>query len=103
MRPGDDRKRETMKRLIPALAAASALAASLPAAAQPSMPLEGDAAFRATTLTLSSHGEARTNPDQASISLGVTTEAPTAADAMAQNRTRMNAVVQAVRSQGIEE
>jgi len=92
-----------MKRLIPALAAASALAASLPAAAQPNMPLEGDAAFRATTLTLSSHGEARTNPDQASISLGVTTEAATAAEAMAQNRTRMNAVVAAIRAQGVAE
>ena len=92
-----------MTRLAPALAAAAALAAALPAAAQPTMPIEGDAAFRATTLTLSSFGEARTTPDQASISLGVTTEASTAAEAMAQNRSRMNAVVAAVRAQGVEE
>ena len=90
-----------MTRLVTALAAAAALAAALPAAAQPNMPIEGDAAFRATTLTLSSFGESRATPDQATISLGLTTEAATAAEAMAQNRTRMTAIVAAVRAQGI--
>ena len=93
-----------MKRLACALALSSSVAfAGAPAAAQPTMPLEGDAAFRATTLTLSSSGEARTAPDQATISAGVTTEAPTAGEALAQNRSRMNAVVAAMRAQGIAE
>jgi len=86
-----------------AIAAAALALSAGAAAAQPALPIEGDAAFRSTTLTLSSFGEARTAPDQATISLGVTTEAATAADAMAQNRTRMNAVVAAVRSQGVQE
>ena len=90
-----------MKRLAAALVLFAGTAAALPAAAQ--VVLDGEAAFRSTTLTLSSHGEARTAPDQASISLGVTTEATTAADALAQNRARMNAVVQAVRAQGVLE
>lgn len=89
----------TLKPLL--LAGALALGA-LPAAAQPA-PMEGDAAFRATTLTLSSYGETRTAPDQATISMGVTVQAPTAAAALAQNRTRMNAVISAIRAQGIAE
>ena len=92
-----------MNRLAAALFAASALAATGAAGSAAAQAPDGDAAFRATTLTLSSSGEARTAPDQATISLGVATEAPTAADAMAQNRTRMNAVVAAIRAQGIPE
>ena len=94
-----------MKRLAP-LFAAAALAAPLalaPAAASAQVVLDGEAAFRATTITLASFGEARTAPDQATISMGVMTEAPTAAEAMAQNRTRMNAVVAAIRAQGVAE
>jgi hypothetical protein len=90
-----------MKSIALALALLAGTAAALPASAQ--VVLDGEAAFRATTLTLSSHGEAGTAPDQATISLGVTTEALTAADALAQNRSRMNAVVQAVRAQGVLE
>lgn len=90
-----------MRRFVLALASTAALASA--AAAQPAMPVDGDAAFRATTLSLASHGEARTVPDQATISLGVMTEAPTAAEAMAQNRTKMNAVIAAIRGQDIAE
>jgi uncharacterized protein YggE len=81
---------------------AAALLMAAPAAfAQPAA--GSDAAFRATTLTLSSFGEARTAPDQAVINMGVTTQAPTAADALAQNRTRMTAVIAAIRAQGVPE
>jgi hypothetical protein len=90
-----------MKALALACLLAGALAA--PALAQPTMPLEGDAAFRATTLTLSSFGEARTAPDQAVVNMGVTTEAPTAGAALAQNRTRMTAVIAAIRATGVAE
>ena len=88
-------------RLAAALLATTLLATTATTAA--AQPVASDAAFRATTLAIASHGEARTAPDQATISLGVTTEATTAADAMAQNRTRMNAIVAAVRAQGVEE
>jgi uncharacterized protein YggE len=37
-----------------------------------------DTVFRATTISLSAYGEIRQRPDQATISMGVTTEAPTA-------------------------
>jgi uncharacterized protein YggE len=90
-----------MKHLATVLFATAALAIAAPASAQ--VVLDGEAAFRATTLSLSSFGEARTAPDQASISLGVTTQAVTAAEAMAQNRTRMTAVVDAIRAQGVAE
>lgn len=83
------------------LAGLLALTAS-PAAAQRAV-LDGDAAFRATTLTLSSYGETRAAPDQATISMGVTTQAPTAAAALAANRSRMTAVISAIRAQGIAE
>jgi uncharacterized protein YggE len=87
----------------PALLLAGLIALSgATAAAQPA-PMEGDAAFRATTLTLSSYGETRAAPDQASISMGVTTQGATAAAALAANRTRMSAVVSAIRAQGVAE
>lgn len=71
--------------------------------AQPAGAAAGDAAFRATTLTLSSFGEALTAPDQAVINMGVTIQAPTAGEALAQNRTKMTAVIAAIRAQGVAE
>jgi uncharacterized protein YggE len=89
-----------MKRLVLALAAGASLAAvALPAAAQDAS--EAAAVFRATTLNLSAYGETRIAPDMATISFGVMTQAPTAAEAMQANRTRMNAVAQSLRGQGI--
>lgn len=55
------------------------------------------------TLNLSAYGEVRAAPDMANINFGVMTEAVTAAEAMAQNRTRMNEVMRALRAAGIEE
>jgi len=78
-------------------AVALALTAQV-AAAQTS----SDARFAATTLDLTGHGEARLPPDLATIDLGVTTTAPTAAEAMARNAQAMTKVVAAVRAKGIE-
>jgi uncharacterized protein YggE len=78
-------------------AAAAALVAQA-AAAQTS----SDARFAATTLDLTGHGEARQPPDLATIDLGVTTDAPTAQAAMAQNAAAMTGVIAAVRAKGIE-
>ncbi len=61
-----------------------------------------DSLFRATTLNLSAYGEVKAEPDMASISLGVQTEASTAAKAMADNARRMSQVVAALKSAGID-
>jgi uncharacterized protein YggE len=79
---------------IGALAAAFAAQAAL---ADPT----SDARFAATTLDLTGHGEAHAPPDMASIDLGVTTNAPTAAEAMAQNAAAMTKVIAAVRAKGV--
>jgi uncharacterized protein YggE len=88
-----------MKRFVLLLAASAAIAGvpAAPALAQ----AEADAAFRATTLSLAAFGETRIAPDMATISLGVSTVAPTAAEAMQANRDRMNRTVQALKAQGI--
>ena len=87
-----------MKRL--SLVAVLAALAAGPAGAALAQPAD-DAAFRATTLNLSASGETRLAPDQATITLGVQTQGATAADAMRQNRERMNATVDAIRKQGV--
>ena len=73
-----------MKTLVRAGALSLLLATTVaaPAALAQAAPPAADSMFRATTLNLSAYGEVRQRPDQATISLGVTTEAPTAAEAM---------------------
>ena len=86
---------------------AGALAAVLLTGAAPlaQAQTDGDAAagsmFRATTLNVSAHGDIKTAPDMATISLGVETQAPTAAQAMAANADRMSQVVAALKRGGI--
>jgi len=53
------------------------------------------------TITVSGHGEIAGAPDSATLSAGVTTEARTAADALAQNASRMNAVFAALKKLGV--
>ena len=98
-------ERTTMKTLISRTARASGLmsaavagamlsAAALPAHAE-------DAAFRATTFNLSASGETKVTPDLATITLGVQTDAPTAAGALSGNAAQMNKVVAALKKAGI--
>ncbi len=70
----------------------SIAAAASPAAADPASP---------TRLTIVAEGKVDRAPDLAEVSGGVVTTAPTAAAAMAENATRMNAVVAAVKKAGI--
>ena len=72
---------------------------SPPAAAQPA----ADTAYRATTLSLSAYGETRIAPDMATITLGVTSDGPTAAAALQANSAKMTQVVAALRRAGIPE
>jgi hypothetical protein len=55
------------------------------------------------TLNLSAYGEVKAAPDMATITTGVQTDAATAAEAMALNRSRMNAVVASLRRAGVAE
>ncbi len=83
-----------------ALAAPAALAQTAPA---PSGPLQVHAMAQTPALNLTASGEVRVQPDLATITFGVVTEAATAREAMAQNATRMTEVVVALRRAGIAE
>lgn len=81
------------------LATASAVPAAIaqaPSAGAERMPTP-------TTLSLSAYGDVRMAPDMASISLGVNTEAATAAGALQANATQMTKVFAALKKAGIAE
>jgi uncharacterized protein YggE len=59
------------------------------------------AVFNATTLSLSADGEVSRRPDMATITLGVQTDAPTAAEALRLNAVRMNQVIAAIKRGGV--
>lgn len=86
---------------VSALIVAGTTGIATAASAQSATPAAADTVFRATTLNLSAYGEVRARPDQATISLGVTTEAPTAAEAMRLNAVKMNQVIAALKKGGI--
>jgi len=88
---------------VSALALVLSAGAAVPAALAQAAPPAADSMFRATTLNLSAYGETKIAPDMATITLGVTTEAPTAAEAMQANAQRMSGVVAALRRGGIAE
>jgi uncharacterized protein YggE len=89
-----------MRAAVLGLALTAAAGAASPSLAQAPAPA-ADTMFRATTFNLSAYGETRVAPDMATISLGVLTEAKTAAEALAANATRMNAVIASLRKGGI--
>ncbi|HEX7759089.1 MAG TPA: SIMPL domain-containing protein [Caulobacteraceae bacterium] len=79
----------------------SAAGASPALSAVPGADPAAASAFAATTLNLSAYGEARADPDMATISLGVETAGPTAAAAMQANAAQMSKVVAALKKAGI--
>jgi uncharacterized protein YggE len=85
-----------------AVFAVMAVAAPQTAAAQqtngPMIP-----ATQGTLLSVSAEGKSTGTPDMATLSLGVTTEAPTAQAAMQANATRMNALIASLRRSGVAE
>ncbi len=83
--------------LAGATGAANAVQAQTPAPAVSG----ADSLFRATTLNLSAFGEVRRAPDMATITLGVQTEATTAAEAMAANAARMARVIATLKRGGV--
>ena len=85
------------------LSAALALAMlALPAVAHPRAAGCGmGAGAQAPTINVQGEGRASVAPDLATVSLGVTTQAPTAAQAMSDNATRQTAIIEALRAQGL--
>lgn len=91
-----------MKTLIRAAALSALMAATAaPAALAQAAPPSAETMFRATTLNLAAYGESRVQPDMATISLGVTTQAGSAQAAMQANAAQMTKVVDALRRAGI--
>lgn len=84
-----------------ALAASTALALGAPALAAPG---KGHHMCHPglSRLTVTGEGEARIAPDMATIQLGVTTQAASAAEAMRQNAQGQTAVIDALTGAGIE-
>lgn len=87
--------------VLGALLTTSALTAQAQVQAPPAP--AADSMFRATTLNLSSYGEVRTAPDMANITIGVMTEARTAAEAIRLNAAKMTEVMASLRRAGINE
>lgn len=83
------------------LSLALAGAAAPAALAQTTAPPAADSLFHATTLSLSAEGEVKVVPDMATISLGVQTDAPTAAQALAANADQMARVVASLKKAGL--
>ena len=54
------------------------------------------------TLSLAATGAVKTTPDRVDITTGVTSEAPTAREALDKNTEAMTAIVQALKAEGIE-
>ncbi|MBZ6377060.1 hypothetical protein B5C34_06840 [Pacificimonas flava] len=82
----------------------AATAATLALAAQPAAAQDIDIPITqgATLLTINAQGEVRAVPDIATVSAGVITRSATAEAALADNRARMNRVIEALRDAGIE-
>ncbi len=86
-------------RLITTLCFSTALAASMALAiARPAL-----ADTAAAQITVTGEGFVETKPDMATISIGVTTGAPTATEALAANSAQLKLVLDNLRAAGIEE
>lgn len=77
--------------------------ATTAASAQDAMPAHPHMMAHGTILSLSAAGEVKVAPDMATITTGVATEAPTAAEAMRLNREKMSAVVAALKRAGVDQ
>lgn len=86
-----------------ALAASTALVLAAPAMAQPEGGRSPFCHPAMSRLTVNGTGETRVAPDMASIQMGVTTQAASAAEAMRLNSTQQAAVIEALTGAGIEQ
>ena len=91
--------RNVRRMILPHAAAAILGAFAILSAAGNAGAAEASAISR--TISVSGEGEARGKPDQARLSAGVVTQAPTAAAALTANTTAMNRVFAALKTLGI--
>lgn len=84
---------------IPTLAFLLVAASALPAMTQHALAHDSE---HKPTLTLSATGDVKTTPDTVSIATGVTSEAPSAREALDRNTEAMTAIVQTLKAEGIE-
>lgn len=90
-----------MRRLLTfTLVAAAVVAAAAFAGVGRPEAARGDVAASPDTVTTTGHGVVTVAPDEASVTAGVHTQAATAAGALSQNATLMNAVVAALKTAG---
>ncbi|ANP48095.1 SIMPL domain-containing protein [Candidatus Viadribacter manganicus] len=89
--------------VMKAAAAFAVLAAAAVAPAAHAQTQTEHAHVEGTLLSVSADGTSEARPDLATINLGVTTEAQTAAAALADNARRMTALVAALRRAGVAE
>jgi len=85
--------------LLLVMASASVSAQPAPDGASPAM--GPGMMLHVSTLSLSAYGEVKAAPDMAGISLGVQTQAPTAAAAMSQNAAQMSRIVESLKRSGV--
>jgi uncharacterized protein YggE len=89
------------RRMVSRIAAALLLAGTLGAFGAANQAAAADNAAALRTISVSGEGEASGKPDQARLSAGVVTQAPTAAAALTANTTAMNRVFAALKTLGI--
>src|SRR6185437_9110610 len=91
-----------MKRFPLAVIAAAVALVAIAALAGVGRPeaARGDTGALADSVTTAGHGVVTLVPDEATVTAGVHTQAATAADALAQNSTRMNDVIAALKAHG---
>jgi uncharacterized protein len=88
----------TRPRLVPALLALAVLPSALSAQQPVPQPIMGGPV---PAITASAVGEAQVTPDRARISIGVQTQAPTAADASTRNARLQRAIIDTLRALGV--
>ena len=82
--------------------ALAALAAAVAQLAIAATPLQAEEKSMDRTVTVSASGEVMAEPDQAHISTGVLSEAPTAREAMTKNTEAMKKVVAELKAKGVD-
>ncbi|MFV0293845.1 MAG: SIMPL domain-containing protein [Paracoccus sp. (in: a-proteobacteria)] len=87
---------------LPAILAASVCTAFLMAPALAN-PMDQGSHASSGSLSITGHGESRVSPDQMLITLGVSTQADTAAEAMSSNATSQQAVLDVLKNAGLSE
>lgn len=91
---------QMFRHVFAAAAAASVLGAPVVAQAQMA-PATQPQLLDGALLTINAQGETKIAPDLATISIGVVTQGSTADAALAQNTTKMNAVIAAIKRAGV--